>query len=217
MKPRALVADDDAVLRYTLRGVLEHAGLEVDEAPDGAAALEKFAADRHELVISDLRMPRMDGLELLRRIRELRADATFLMITGEGSERHAVEAMKLGAYDYLKKPFDNDELTAVVRRATESVRMNGEIERLSGELNLSRSLVFQSQAMSRLALMIRVAPAITNWVASGSGMPLSMSLKMDCAPKEMPRPTTPAEASRGFRSMLKSGRICNKARKPMAP
>jgi len=155
MKPRALVADDDAVLRYTLRGVLEHAGLEVDEAPDGAAALEKFAADRHELVISDLRMPRMDGLELLRRIRELRADATFLMITGEGSERHAVEAMKLGAYDYLKKPFDNDELTAVVRRATESVRMNGEIERLSGELNLSRSLVFQSESMSRLALMVQ--------------------------------------------------------------
>jgi len=135
--------------------VLEHAGLDVDEAADGAAALEKFAANPHELVISDLRMPRMDGLELLRRIRELRADATFLMITGEGSERHAVEAMKLGAYDYLKKPFDNDELTAVVRRATESVRMNGEIERLSGELNLSRSLVFQSESMSRLALMVQ--------------------------------------------------------------
>jgi two-component system response regulator HydG len=155
MKPRALVADDDTVLRYTLRGVLEHAGLEVDEAVDGAEALEKFGADRYELVISDLRMPRMDGLELLRRIREQRANTTFVMITGEGSERHAVEAMKLGAYDYLKKPFDNDELTAVVRRATDSVRMNGEIERLSGELNLSRSLVFQSAAMSRLALMVQ--------------------------------------------------------------
>jgi two-component system response regulator HydG len=100
-------------------------------------------------------MPRMDGLELLRRIREQRANTTFVMVTGEGSERHAVEAMKLGAYDYLKKPFDNDELTAVVRRATDSVRMNGEIERLSGELNLSRSLVFQSSAMSRLALMVQ--------------------------------------------------------------
>jgi two-component system, NtrC family, response regulator HydG len=155
MKPRALVADDDKVLRYTLRGVLEHAGLEVDEAVDGAEALEKFAADRYDLVISDLRMPRVDGLELLRRIREQKANTTFVMITGEGSERLAVEAMKLGAYDYLKKPFENDELTAVVRRATDSVRMNGEIERLSGELNLSRSLVFQSAAMSRLALMVQ--------------------------------------------------------------
>jgi two-component system, NtrC family, response regulator HydG len=155
MKPRALVADDDAVLRYTLRGVLEHAGLDVEEAVDGAAALEKFAAEQYDLVISDLRMPRMDGIELLRKVREQRADTIFVLITGEGSERHAVEAMKLGAYDYLKKPFENDELTAVVRRATESVRMSGEIERLSGELNLSRSLVFQSPAMSRLALLVQ--------------------------------------------------------------
>jgi two-component system, NtrC family, response regulator HydG len=155
MKPRALVADDDAVLRYTLRGVLEHADLEVIEAVDGVEAFDKFNADRYDLVISDLRMPRMDGLELLRRIRAQRPDTTFVLITGEGSERHAVEAMKLGAYDYLKKPFENDELTAVVRRATESVRMNGEIERLSGELNLSRSLVFQSEAMSRLAVMVQ--------------------------------------------------------------
>jgi two-component system, NtrC family, response regulator HydG len=155
MKPRALVADDDAVLRYTLRGVLEHAGLEVEEAKDGAEALEKFSADRFELVISDLRMPHVDGMTLLRRIREQRAPTTFVLITGAGSEREAVEAMKLGAYDYLKKPFENAELTAVVQRATESARKNGEIERLSGELNLSRSLVFQSAAMSRLAVLVQ--------------------------------------------------------------
>jgi two-component system response regulator HydG len=155
MKPRALVADDDAVLRYTLRGVLEHAGLDVEEAKDGAEALEKFSADRFELVISDLRMPHVDGLTLLRRIREQRTPTTFVLITGAGSEREAVEAMKLGAYDYLKKPFENAELTAVVQRATESARKNGEIERLSGELNLSRSLVFQSPAMSRLAVLVQ--------------------------------------------------------------
>jgi two-component system response regulator HydG len=79
--------------------------------------------------------------------------------------------MKLGAYDYLKKPFDNDELTAVVRRATESVRMNGEIERLSGELNLSRSLVFESAAMSRLALLVqRLGPRdVTVLITGESG------------------------------------------------
>ncbi|HYV65902.1 MAG TPA: sigma-54 dependent transcriptional regulator [Myxococcales bacterium] len=155
MKPRALVADDDAVLRYTLRGVLEHAGLEVEEAQDGAEALEKCASEQFELVISDLRMPRVDGLTLLRRLREQRMPTTFVLITGAGSEREAVEAMKLGAYDYLKKPFENEELTAVVRRATDSARKNGEIERLSGELNLSRSLIFQSPAMSRLAILVQ--------------------------------------------------------------
>jgi len=106
-------------------------------------------------VISDLRMPRLDGIELLRRIREQRSNTTFVLITGDGSERLAVEAMKLGAYDYIKKPFENEELTAVVRRATDSVRMSGEIERLSGELNLSRSLIFESAAMSRLALLVQ--------------------------------------------------------------
>ena len=106
-------------------------------------------------MISDLRMPRMDGIELLRRIREQRSNTTFVLITGDGSERLAVEAMKLGAYDYIKKPFENEELTAVVRRATDSVRMSGEIERLSGELNLSRSLIFESAAMSRLALLVQ--------------------------------------------------------------
>src|SRR2546427_8878786 len=100
-------------------------------------------------------MPRMDGIELLRRIREQRSNTTFVLITGDGSERLAVEAMKLGAYDYIKKPFENEELTAVVRRATDSVRMSGEIERLSGELNLSRSLIFESAAMSRLALLVQ--------------------------------------------------------------
>jgi two-component system response regulator HydG len=159
MTPRALVADDDEVLRYTLRGILEHAGLEVEEAFDGQDALEKLQAGSFALVISDLRMPRMDGLELLRRLRELSSPVRFILVTGQGSERQAVEAMKLGAYDYFKKPFENEELMAVVRRATESLRLAGEIERLSGELNLSRSLIFESSAMSRLAVLVqRVGP-----------------------------------------------------------
>src|SRR2546422_6064971 len=116
-------------------------------------------------------MPRMDGIELLRRIREQRSNTTFVLITGDGSERLAVEAMKLGAYDYIKKPFENEELTAVVRRATDSVRMSGEIERLSGELNLSRSLIFESAAMSRLALLVqRLGPRdVTVLLTGGRG------------------------------------------------
>ncbi len=160
MNARALVVDDDSTIRYTLRGILEHAGVTVEEAADGVVALEKLDAGPFDLVISDLRMPRMDGFELLKQVRERGPSAPrMIMITAHGSERHAVEAIKGGAYDYFRKPFEMDEMNAVVGRALESVRLSSEVERLSGELNLSRSLVFASPAMSRLALLVqRVAP-----------------------------------------------------------
>jgi two-component system response regulator HydG len=157
MKPRALVVDDDPVVRYTLRGILELNGLEVEEAGDGVAALEQLERSEVDLVITDLRMPRLDGLGLIKAIseRELARRPRVILITAHGSERHAVEAMKSGAYDYFKKPFETDELMFVVRRAVESVQLSADVERLTGELNLTRSLLFASPAMSRLAVLVR--------------------------------------------------------------
>jgi two-component system response regulator HydG len=93
------------------------------------------------------------------------------LVTAHGSERAAVDAMKAGAFDYFRKPFENDELLAVVSRALSAVRLEAENERLSGELNLSRSLVFASEAMSRLALMVqRVGPRdVTVLITGESG------------------------------------------------
>jgi two-component system response regulator HydG len=154
-----LVVDDDQGVRYTLRGILEDAGFEVEEAPDGQAALERLARGGVHLVISDLRMPRMDGLELLSHVRALPRSPRLVLITAHGSERHAVEAMKAGAFDYFRKPFDNDELLAVVTRATQAVALEADNERLASELNLSRSVIFASAAMSKLALLVkRIAP-----------------------------------------------------------
>jgi two-component system response regulator HydG len=156
--PRVLVVDDDAGVRYTLRETLASLpGVEVDEAADGELALERLAAHPFELVITDLRMPRMDGLELMRRLQKLSHPPRVIVITAHGSERFAVEAMKAGAYDYFRKPFDVDELLAVVGRALEAVRLRRDNERLTGELNLSRSLVFASEAMSRLAQLVQRA------------------------------------------------------------
>jgi two-component system response regulator HydG len=154
---RVLVVDDDAGVRFTIRGVLEDDGIEVDEATDGADALARLEAapGRHHIVVTDLRMPGIDGLELLRRVRAQPDAPHVIMITAHGSEQHAVMAMKAGAYDYFRKPFDIDELTAVVRRAAQSAALRTENERLAGELNLSRSLVFASPAMSALAQLIR--------------------------------------------------------------
>lgn len=172
MIPRVLVVDDDAAIRFTIRGALEDAGLQVVEAGDGAAALLVLdAPEPVHIVVTDLRMPVMDGMALLAELRRRPGAPRVVVITAHGDERAAVEAMKAGASDYLGKPFDIDELLAVVERTCEAVRLSGENERLHGELNLSRSLVFASPAMSRLALLVaRVGPRdVTVLITGESG------------------------------------------------
>jgi DNA-binding NtrC family response regulator len=153
MKPRVLVVDDDAGIRYTLREILESSGFTVEEAEDGEAALERYAAEPADLVVTDLRMPRLDGMGLLARLQAQLPAPRVVVITAHGSERQAVAAMKAGAIDYFRKPFEMEELLAVVRRAVESTRLALENEKLRCELSLSRSMVFVSPAMSRLALL----------------------------------------------------------------
>ncbi len=169
--PRVLVADDDAGVRYTLREILESQGLEVEEAADGAEALARFQAAPCSLVITDLRMPGLDGMELLRRLGALSPRPRVVVITAHGSERQAVEAMKAGAYDYFRKPFETEELVSVVQRAVEAVRLTAENERLAGELALSRTMVYASRAMSQLAALVaRVAPRdVTVLITGESG------------------------------------------------
>src|SRR5262245_11083461 len=124
MRPKALVADDDDGVRYTLTSTLEDAGVDVTAVADGQAALEKARSEHFHIVLSDLRMPKLDGIALLRTLAKEKLvgqteGTKFILITAHGSEKHAVEAIKLGAFDYFKKPFDTDELLAGVRRAVE--------------------------------------------------------------------------------------------------
>ena len=171
MSPRVLVVDDDAGVLYTIREVLESEGIEVAEAADGEAALAAYEAAPVPLVITDLRMPRLDGMELLRRLVARSPAPRVVVITAHGSERQAVDAMKAGAWDYFRKPFENAELLAVVRRAVEAVRLTAENERLTGELALSGSMIFASDSMRRLAqLVARIAPRdVTVLVTGESG------------------------------------------------
>src|SRR5262245_18926251 len=104
VKLRALVVDDDPAIVYTVRGILEHCDLLVDEAGDGAEGLARIEAGEYQIVVTDIHMPRMDGLELLTKIQQLgRVQPKVIVITAHGSERHAVDAMKRGAFDYFKK------------------------------------------------------------------------------------------------------------------
>jgi two-component system, NtrC family, response regulator HydG len=156
---RILVVDDDAGVRYTLQEILRDAGFSVALAEHGEQALGMSRVEHFDLVISDLRMTPMDGLALLEALRTEQPRLRVILITAHGSERHAVAAMKLGAYDYFRKPFDLDELLAVVSRAIETVRLAEDNERLASEGNFAQSLVFRSKSMGRLALLAgRVAP-----------------------------------------------------------
>ncbi|MEW5737922.1 MAG: sigma-54 dependent transcriptional regulator [Myxococcota bacterium] len=155
-----LVVDDDAGVRFTLKGLFEDEGLEVLEAKEGAEGLARIEAGGVDLVVTDLRMPGVDGLELLSRVQALpEPRPPVVLITAHGSERHAVEAMKQGALDYFTKPFELDVVLGVVRRALGALKLEQENLRLRGALSLSGSVVFVSPAMARLAeLVARVAP-----------------------------------------------------------
>src|SRR5512138_1469484 len=159
MTLRVLVVDDDAGIRYTLAEILSDSGLWVEQAEHGQRALEMARAAQFDLVITDLRMAPMDGIELIRALRAEQPRLRVILITAHGSERHAVEAMRLGAYDYFRKPFELDELMAVVNRALEVIQLSHENERLVSENRLGQAMVFGSASMSRLALFVaRIAP-----------------------------------------------------------
>ncbi len=168
MKPRILVVDDDPGVRYTLREILEASDMDVFEASDGGQALAWLRDHRADLMITDLLMPRVDGMTLLERLSSIPQAPKTIVLTAHGSERHAVQAVKLGAYDYFAKPFDTDQVLQVIERAVASIRRDEENEELRAELLLSRHLVFQSLPMRKIAVVVsRVGPRDVTVLISG--------------------------------------------------
>ena len=146
---RVLVVDDEASVRDWLEIYLRRSGHQPAVARDGEEALRRVADEDFDLVLTDLKMPKVNGLDVLRAVKARSPSTEVVMITAFATTETAIEAMKAGAYDYFRKPFDNDELVAVVRRAIESSRLACENERLSGELALSRTMVFSSERVGR--------------------------------------------------------------------
>ena len=132
---RILVADDeDIVIRSTIR-ILEGRGYRLDIARDGAEALQKFQVTDYDLAILDIMMPKVDGIDVLRGIRESHPDVEVIMFTGLAQIETAVTCIKLGAFDYLAKPFDPDELRHAVERALERRRLRQENRDLRREVS----------------------------------------------------------------------------------
>ncbi|MBE0603462.1 MAG: sigma-54-dependent Fis family transcriptional regulator, partial [Deltaproteobacteria bacterium] len=126
MKGSILVAEDDRNLRRILRAMLTREGYEVSEATDGAAAVSFLAGRKVDALVTDIRMPRMDGLELFHHCRERHAGLPVILVTAYGRIEDAVEAMRAGAFDYILKPFDEAERLRVVASA---VAASGVFER----------------------------------------------------------------------------------------
>lgn len=173
MARSVLIVDDDAPMRSFLGAVLREEGHRVEEAANGREGLAKLSAREFHLVVTDLRMPGLSGLELLREGKRVRPDALWIMVTAHGSIASAVEAMKAGASDYLTKPFGSpDELRHVVRRVLREAEKESMISLLSEELG-SRfpplETIFLGEKMEAVHRLVReVAPTPATVLITGS-------------------------------------------------
>jgi two-component system response regulator PilR (NtrC family) len=134
---RILVVDDERSMREVLFSMLKNEGYDVTVADGGEAAIETVRRETFDAIITDVRMPKVDGLQVLKAAKDLSPNTVVIMITAFGSSETAVEAMKLGAYDYITKPFKYDEVALNIRRALERKRLRDE------NLNLKRRLETQ--------------------------------------------------------------------------
>lgn len=144
---RILVVDDEEGIRRVLRQLLEYEGHEVRVAGGGAEALEIFAEMRPDLTFLDVKMARMDGLEVLGRMRELDPTAVVVMISGHGTIETAVEATRRGAYDFLEKPLDTDRILLTIRNALRHRGLAEENARLRGQIESRYEIVGSSFAI----------------------------------------------------------------------
>src|SRR5690349_16445672 len=131
MSATVLVADDEALLRQSLRGALLQEGFDVQAAANGAEAWQRFAEDRPDVVVLDLVLGDANGLDLMRKMRGEAPDTKVVVITAHGSIEQAVDAMKAGAYDFIKKPFELDEILAAVRNAVRTSALERRVEYLA--------------------------------------------------------------------------------------
>ncbi len=166
--PRILIIDDERSIRNSLRDILEYEKYKVDDAENGKLGLELFSHNMYDIVFSDIKMPQMDGIEVLQKIHELKPEVPVVMISGHGTIDTAVEAIKKGAFDFIAKPLDLNRLLITVRNALDKSKLVVETKTLKKKVNKKYEMVGESKAIGQIKDMIeKVAPTDARVLITG--------------------------------------------------
>jgi len=166
--PKILIIDDEKSIRNTLRDILTYEKFEVDEAADGAEGLKKVETQDYDVVLCDIKMPKMDGMELLAKILSAKPDVPVVMISGHGTIDTAVEALKKGAYDFISKPPDLNRLLVTVRNALDRSSLVTETKVLKKKIFKTREMIGDSGEMKKIKELIdKVAPTEARVLITG--------------------------------------------------
>jgi DNA-binding NtrC family response regulator len=167
-----LLIDDEKAIRYALREILEHEGHKVDEAEDGAAGVDKAKKGKFDLVLCDIKMPKMDGIEVLEKLQAHDADLPVVMISGHGTIDTAVDALKKGAFDFIQKPPDINRILVSVRNALDRGNLVQETKVLRTKVGKAKAggvqMIGESKALHEIREMIeKVAPSDARVLITG--------------------------------------------------
>lgn len=165
---KILIIDDEKSIRTTLREILEYEKYDVDEAVDGQDGLDKLSDRKYDLALCDIKMPKLDGLEVLEKAQEIAPDLQFIMISAHGSIETAVEAVKKGAYDFIQKPPDLNRLLITVRNALDKSTLVSETKVLKKKISKRFDIIGESAAINQVKDTIaKVAPTEARVMITG--------------------------------------------------
>ena len=168
MAQTILIIDDEKAIRKALNEILTFEGFKIDEAADGAEGIKKIEENTYDCVLCDIKMPKVDGLEVLQKAQELKPDIPFIVISGHGNIETAVDAVKKGAYDYISKPPDLNRLLITIRNAMDKTSLVAETKQLRKRVTKAAEMIGSSGAMAKIKETIdKVAPTDARVLITG--------------------------------------------------
>ena len=166
--PNILIIDDERAIRSVLKDILGNEGFKVDEAADGEEGLKKFTASTYDIVLCDIKMPKLDGLEFLQKATDHNPEIPVIMISGHGNIETAVDAVKKGAFDYISKPPDLNRLLITIRNAMDRTSLVKETRVLKRKVSKVQEIIGESEAIVKIKETIdKVAPTDARVLITG--------------------------------------------------
>ncbi len=168
MSQTILIVDDEKAIRKSIGEILAFEGFAIDEAADGVEAVKKIKENNYDCILCDIKMPKMDGMEVLAVAREEKPDTPFIVISGHGNIETAVEAVKKGAFDYISKPPDLNRMLITIRNAMDKKSLVAETKQLRKKISRSAEMIGTSEGMARIKETIeKVAPTDARVLVTG--------------------------------------------------